>query len=135
MKKKKPRIPKAVIKRQTGEFQRTQTFRLEMPLQFLMLCKLVNTTPQQLITDFMENMAFGSWRREGREHARQHLATYFIEHGYGHEQYSADELKLMFAELDAMAMLFPKNGETDTLEAYSTWREKQQEYWFNRWLR
>ena len=134
MKKNKTRIRKPVMKWQSGDYQRTQTIKFELPLQFLMLCRLAGISPQQILTDFIDNLSGGSWKREGREKARQLLATYFIEHGYGNEMYSGDELTYMFSELDAMAMLFPKDGEPQMLDAYSLWREHHQEYWFNKWF-
>jgi hypothetical protein len=134
MKKNKNRIHKPVMKWQTGEYQPKQTFTFELPQQFLMLCKLADVSPQQLLSDFIDNLSSGSWKREGREKARQLLADYFIEHGYGKEHYSADELREMFAELDAMALLFPKNGNPEQLDAYSAWRASHQQYWFNKWL-
>ena len=133
MKKNKNRIRKPVMKWQTGEFQRTQTIKFELPLQFLMLCKLVDMSPQELLADFMDNLSCGSWKREGREKARQLLVEYFIEHGYGKGLYSEEDLRNMFRELDAMAFLFPKDGHSQILDAYSAWRESHQLYWFNKW--
>lgn len=134
MKKNKTRIHKPVMKWQTVGYEQTQTIRFDLPLQFLMLCKLTNITPEQLLSDFIDNLANGSWKREGREKARQLLADYFIEHGYGKETYTSDDLRTMISELDAMASLFPKNGDPDQLEAYSAFRESHQQYWFNKWL-
>ena len=135
MKKKKSRIRKPVMNWQTEAYCPKQTLTFEWPLQLLMICKLVNITPEQLLTDFIENISFGSWKREGRERSRQLLTEYFIEHGYGNEYYSADELKKMISELDAMALLFPRDGQPRHLDAYSRWRENQQEYWFQKWLK
>ena len=133
MKKSKNRIHKPVIKWQTGEFEQTQTITFDLPQQFLMLCKLADVSPQQVLSDFIDNLSNGSWKREGREKARHLLADYFIEHGYGKDNYSADELREMFTELDAMALLFPKNGNAGQLDAYSVWRTSHQQYWFDKW--
>ncbi|HUQ64732.1 MAG TPA: hypothetical protein VM101_01155 [Flavitalea sp.] len=133
MKKNKTRIRKTVIKWQTAGYQGTQTIKLEFPLQFLMICKLVDTPPEKLIIEFIDNLSSGSWKREGREKARQLLSEYFIELGYGKDAYSPDQLRNMFAELDAMALVFPKDGDVEQLEAYSTWRQNHQQYWFNKW--
>jgi hypothetical protein len=121
------------MKWQTGEFEQTQTITFDLPQQFLMLCKLANVSPQQLLSDFIDNLSNGSWKREGREKARHLLADYFIEHGYGKDHYSPDELREMFAELDAMAFLFPKNGNVSQLDVYSVWRTSHQQYWFEKW--
>ena len=134
MKKNKTRIRKPVMKWQTGDYQQKQTITFELPLQFLMICKLAEVTPQQLLSDFIDNLSTGTWHREGREKARRILIEYFIEHGYGKETYTTDDLRAMFAELDAMALLFPKNGDPGQLDAYSEWRASHQQYWFDKWL-
>ena len=133
MKKNKTRIRKPVMKWQTGAFQRTQTFKFELPLQFFMICKLVDIPPQEMLTDFMENLAFGSWKREGREKARQLILEYFIAHGYGNEHFSADQIKNLFSELDAIALLFPKDGDPGLIDTYSEWRDSHRQYWFDKW--
>ncbi len=99
-----------------------------------MICKIADVTPQQLLSDFIDNLSNGSWQREGREKARQLLNDYFIEHGYGKDLYTPDELRAMFDELDAVALLFPKNGEPEQLDMYSAWRTSHQQYWFDKWL-
>ena len=134
MAKKKTRISRPVIKRQTGDFQQTQSLKLDLPLQLLMLCKVINVTPQQLITDFIDNLSFGTWKREGRERARELLKDYFLEHGYGQEVFSQDELRSIFQELDAISLLFPKDAEPEVLSAYSSWRQAYQGYWLEKWL-
>jgi hypothetical protein len=133
MKKNKTRIRKPVMKWQTGEFQRTQNLKFELPLQFLMICKLVNVSPEEIISDFMDNLAFGSWKREGREKARQLIVDYFIAQGYGRDLYSPEDIKSLFAELDAMGLLFPKDGEPQIIDAYSSWRDNHRRYWFEKW--
>lgn len=134
MKRNKNRIRKPVMKWQTGEYEQKQTITFELPLQFLMICKLADVTPQQLIVDFIDNLSNGTWQREGREKARHLLTEYFIEHGYGKEIFTAEELSAMFGELDAMALLFPKLGDPDQLDAYAAWRSSHQQYWFDKWF-
>lgn len=134
MKKKKTRIHKPVTQWQSGQYQPKQTITFELPLQFLMICKLADISPQQLLTDFIDNLTNGTWKREGREKARQLLTEYFIEHGYAKDIFTGEELRAMFAELDAMALLFPKNGDSGQLDAYSAWRASYQQYWFDKWL-
>lgn len=133
MKKKKLRIRKPVMKWQTGAYQRSQTFKFELPPQFLMLCKLVNVAPEQMLTEFMDHLSFSSFRREGKDKARQALSEYFIAAGYGNGQYSEDELKCMFREMDAIGMLFPKDADAETIDAYAEWRASHQAYWFDKW--
>jgi hypothetical protein len=135
MKKKQGRIHKPVMKWQTGNYNSTQTLTFDLPQQFLMICKLADVTPQQIISDFMDNLSCGSWKREGRDTARRLLVEYFIEHGYGQRYYSTDELRIMFRELDAVGLLFPKEGAPEVLDAYADWRDKHHEYWLKKWSR
>jgi hypothetical protein len=123
------------MKWQTGDYQQNNTFKFELPLPFLMLCRLADVTPQQMITDFMDNLSLGSWKREGKDKGRQALVEYFIEIGYGQKFYTQEELRTMFKEMDAVGLLFPKEGEPEVLEAYSNFRETHNEYWFNKWYR
>lgn len=133
MSKKKNRIRKPVIKWQSGEYAAEQQLTFEFPIQFLMLCKLANTSPFQLLTDFIDNISCGTWKREGRDKAKSSLIDYFIEHGYGRHSFTPDELRLMFRELDAISLLFPKDAEPALLHMYADWREKYQQYWFSKW--
>jgi hypothetical protein len=135
MKKKRPRIAKPVMKWQTGDYSSTQTFTFDLPQQFLMICKLADVTPQEILIDFMDNLSCGSWKREGRENVRRLLVEYFIEHGYGRRQYSIEELKKLFGELDALSLLFPKDAQPEILDAYASWRDKHHEYWLEKWAR
>jgi len=52
---------------QVKKYARTQEFRFTLPYQFLLLCKLIEVPPGQLLLDFMDNLSCGSWKREGRD--------------------------------------------------------------------
>ena len=135
MKKKASRIHKPVISWQSGDYHPSQSLSFEFPQQFIMLCKLVGITPMQLLTDFVDNISCGSWKRQGRDAAKYFLVEYFIEHGYGNQAYSSEDLRSMFKELDAIGFLFPHDAGSDLLNAYSLWREKHQSYFFEKWSR
>ena len=140
VKKKKParavqQKPRPVKKWQTGDYDRHATFSFILPYPFLLLCRLMETTPADIIRDFMENLSFGSWNREGREAARRQLSDYFITQGHGGGRYSEEELRELFAEMDALGRLFPKNGKSKLIDLYAAWREKHHEYWFKKWKR
>jgi hypothetical protein len=120
---------------QTGEFSQHASFRFVLPYQFLLLCKLMDLTPRQALTDFMENLAHGSWKREGRDTVRERLKEYFIGHGYGIHLYSPDDISTIFEELNAIGMLFPKNADAALLDMHSAWRTKYYTFWFQKWYR
>lgn len=118
--------------RQVNEYSRTQELRFTLPYQFLLLCKLIEVPPQKLLLDFMDNLSCGSWKREGRDQAKEKLIEYFLEHKYGQDCYTPEDLKEMFKEMDAVGMLFPSN-DSDMIDIYSDWREKHNKFWFKKW--
>ena len=131
----KSRKPKPRFKWQTGAYARHAAYQFIIPDQFLMLCRLVDTPPRDLITDFMDNLACASWKREGRDQAKEHLINYFLAHGYGQEHYTQTDIRSMFKEMDVLGMLFPSNGSMKMIDHYSKWRKKQHRYWFRHWYR
>lgn len=110
-------------------------FTLSFPTQFLLLCRLTDTTPEQMIRDFIDNICCGSWKREGREEAKAHLVNYFIAHGYGQHYYSAHDIQHMFKELDAIGALFPANGKQKLVSLYAQWRNQHHRYFFKKWFK
>ena len=118
---------------QTGEYERNASFNFIIPYQFLLLCKLMNVTPKQMLTDFMDNLSCGSWKREGRDTAKARLIDYFIEHGYGQHKYSTEDIRIIFKELDALGLLWPTGASQELLELSTIFRTKYLEYWFGRW--
>lgn len=132
--KKRPAL-KPELKWQTGAYARHAEFSFMLPYQFLLLCKLIGITPRDMLLDFMDNLAHASWKREGRDEAKQHLVNYFIAHGYGQQHYTEAEIRQMFTQLDAVGILFPKNGKNKLVDLYSGWRKKHHNYWFKQWWR
>lgn len=139
--KKKPtpqqpqRKPKPELKWQTGAWDRVANFNFILPYQFLLLCRLVGVTPKEMITDFMDNLGCGSWNREGRGAAKEHLINYFMAHGYGQEYYSEADIRQIFKEMDAVGLLFPREGSGKLIDRYAKWRGQHQNWWFKKWFR
>jgi hypothetical protein len=132
--KEKSVVTKPLLKWQTGDYKRHANFRFILPYQFLLLCKLMNITPEDVIRDFTIHLDCGSWNREGKELAKEHLTNYFIACGYGQQYYSVDEIRTMFKEMDALGCLFPKNcNKMKLVNLYSKWRNKHQRWWFKKW--
>src|SRR5690606_37624847 len=102
---------KPVMKWQTGAYSRIAEFKITLPYPFLLLCKLVDTTPEQMLRDFADNLSCGSWKREGRTEAKTHLIDYFLAAGYGRGLYSEEEIRKIFSEMDAVGLLFPGNSK------------------------
>ncbi|WP_341838599.1 hypothetical protein WJU16_12300 [Chitinophaga pollutisoli] len=129
------RRPKPELKWQTGAYDRHAKIKFILPYQFLLLCKLVDKTPEEIIRDFTENLSCGSWKREGRDQAKEHLINYFIAHGYGQHHYNEEDIQQMFKEMDALGLLFPKDGKMKLIDLYANWRDKHHTYWFKKWFR
>ena len=133
-KKKLIRKPKPKLSWQTGDYDRCVEFNFILPYQFLLLCRLMDTTPEEVIRDFTDNLSCGSWNREGRDKAKEHLVNYFVAHGYGRHHYSEVDIRQMFREMDALGILFPTNGEREMVDLYAAWRDKHHTYWFEKRL-
>jgi hypothetical protein len=118
---------------QSGDYARHNSYQLTIPTQLLMMCRLLEITPRQLIIDFMDVLSCGSWKREGRQKCRETLIEYFIEQGYGRHIYTSADIKTMFGELDAIGSLFPKEAEPVFTELHAAWRENYHAYWFKKW--
>ncbi|NCI46711.1 hypothetical protein [Sediminibacterium soli] len=134
-KKSAPKKPKPELMWQTGKYDRHAQFSYFLPYQFLLLCKLLDVTPEDVVRDFTDNLSCGSWKREGRDKIKEHLINYFIEHGYGQHHYSEDDIREIFKEMDALGLLFPKEGKSKLVDKYANWRDKHYKYWFKKWFR
>jgi hypothetical protein len=129
---KKPTPP---ISWQQDDYNRHAEFSFTLPNQFLFLCKLMDVPPKQMLTDFMDNISCGSWKRDGRDNAKQKLIDYFLEHGYGSQHYSREEIIAIFKELDAIGMLYPFNADQDLINEHTRWRENYHTWWFQKWYK
>lgn len=123
------------LKWQTGDYDHHAEWEGMLPYSFLLIAKLVNEKPCNIVTDFMDNLSCGSWKREGRDKAKEKLVDYFIEHGYGQDYYTADDIRTMFKELNAIGMLWPDNGKPKWIDQHAKWRNKYYNYWFKKWYR
>ena len=130
-----PRKSKPKLKWQTGDYDRHAEFHFILPYKFLLLCRLMDVTPEGVIRDFADNLSCGSWKREGRDKAKEHLINYFIAHGYGQHHYSEEDIREMFKEMDALGLLFPRDGKSKLVDLYADWRDKHHAYWFKKWFR
>ena len=123
------------LKWQKDDFARLQEFRFHLPYGFLLLCKLWNTTPNDLLTDFMDNISCGSWKREEREEAKKNLKNYILEMGYGQQHYPKQDIEKMFEELETIGSLWPENAKMKMIKTHSRWRNKYYNWWFKKWYK
>lgn len=130
---KKPAKP--VLPWQTGHYAPVQEFRFAIPYSFLLLCKLFDVTPDDLLSDFMDNCSCGSWQREGRDEAKAYLLSYIIEMKYGRQYFTEAERLQQFTELDAIGMLWPGSENEKLYRLHLRWRKKYYNSWFKKWFR
>ena len=129
-------LPKGIkpdLKWQIKDFARTQELRFHFPNGFLLLCKLLDTPPDDIIDDFIHNLSCGSWKREGRDEAKLFLQRYVTEMKYGQLHYTELDIKQMFTELDAIGMLWPQNAKEKFRSLNVKWRDKYYNWWFKKW--
>lgn len=129
------KLPKPDQPWQTGHYARVQEFRFVIPHSFLLLCKLFDVTPDDLLSDFMDNYSCGSWKREGRDDAKAYLLSYIIEMKYGEKYFTEKERLQQFTELDAIGMLWPGSENKKLYRLHLRWRDKYYKSWFKKWFR
>jgi len=47
---------------------------------------------------------------------------------------SEDDIREIFKEMDALGLLFPKEGKSSLVDKYASWRDKHYKYWFKKWF-
>jgi hypothetical protein len=129
------KMPEPELKWQFDAYAKIQEFRFILPYGFLLLCRLWNTSPNEVLGDFMDNLSCGSWKREGRDEAKINLFNYIIEMKYGQDHYAEDDLLQMFTELDAIGMLWPEHCKGKFMSMHARWRDKYYNWWFKKWHR
>src|SRR4030095_5422788 len=87
--------PSPNLKWQKDEFARTQELRYHIPYALLLLCKLWSIPPDDLLSDLMDNLACGNWKREGKEAVKAHLKNYILDSGYGQQHYTKEDIQKM----------------------------------------
>ena len=132
-----PKLPKKLPppkqKWQQNDFARLQEFRFHIPYGMLLLCKLWGITPNDLLSDFMDNLSCGSWQREGRDEAKKYLKGYITEMGYGQKFYTKEDVEKMFAELESIGMLWPEKAKIKFIKVHARWRDRYYDWWFKKW--
>jgi hypothetical protein len=133
---KKQKTKEAVPRQpwQQGKYARRLKLDIILPYQFLLLCRLWEVNPEDLITDFLDNLSHASWKREGRDTAKQKLVEYCLESGYGKNLYTEQQIIQIFKEIDAIGMMFPAKAGAMLLEKYVAFRDVYQDHWFNQWF-
>jgi hypothetical protein len=112
-------------------YSRTQEFKIVLPLQFWLLCKLLQTPPGKVLIEFMRNVGRES---DAIDEPRKNIAKdYFLECGYGQENLTRKDIQQMLLELDAIASLWPGMGTSRHMERHVQLRDRYHELWEKKW--
>jgi hypothetical protein len=106
---------------------------LRIPSEVVMLCKLMNTRPHDVVQAFLSCLAVEK-DKDNPEEAKQACADFFIHYGFGNSYYSKDEIRQMFAELGKVNDLMPENPSMKFLDQHCSWERKYNKQWFKSWF-
>ena len=111
-------------------------FKLLVPSNFRMLCALLETEPEKILTDFLWFVSHDNTEASGKQ--RSAAVEYFIINGYGQKIYDEKDIREMFKELEAIRCLSPeindKDISWDQLTRHYSWNHMYIQYWFKKWF-
>lgn len=104
-----------------------QTIELNIPQQLQMLCELLETTPQQILQGFINDMSLEAGSNGSDE--RRMAVEYFMRCGYGMHRYEFEEVEQMFDGLNWLRwQQYEKKGA-----AFKALQKQFLKEWFNEW--
>lgn len=125
----KKRAPKP---KKPWEGSQVLDFRLRIPCDVVMMCKLANVAPNDLLSSFL--CCLGVEKDEKNPlAAKEACIDFFIRYGHGSDYYSEDEIRKMFKELAMVNDLWPDNGTMKFIDVHAHWRKKYSKNWFKKW--
>lgn len=102
-----------------------QTITLEIPKQLQMLCELLETTPQQVLQSFINDVSL-EVNSSGSDERRM-AVEHFMRVGYGMHRYGFEEVEQMFDGLNWLRwQQYEKKGK-----AFKALRKQFLKEWFN----
>jgi hypothetical protein len=99
--------------------------------QLKMLCELLDTTPQQVLQDFADNLSL-DYRHTNGSDERSMAVEYFMRVGYGMYRFSYEEIEHLFDELNTIRYNFYSYGNSREQE-YIRERNRQYQKLFRQW--
>jgi hypothetical protein len=104
-----------------------QIIALEIPKQLQMLCELLETTPQEILQAFINDVSL-EVNSSGSDE-RSQAVSYFMRVGYGMHRYNFEEVEQMFDGLNWMRFQqYETRGKT-----FAALRNKFLNEWFAEW--
>jgi hypothetical protein len=114
-------------------YSASQDFHMIIPYQFLLLCRLLDMPPQNVLYEFMCNAGFESYGRGQEQKAK--AMEYFISCRYGQKFLVEDDVRLLFKELDSIAYLSPTTTHKKFANLHRKWRNKYYLFFYSKWYR
>ena len=105
------------------------TIRINKQLE--MICQTLETTPEQVLQAFADNLSLDHRHTSGSDERRM-AVEYFLRVGYGTHLFEADEIETMFDELNTVRYSFYDYGNSRESE-YLKERDKQYKRLFRQW--
>lgn len=104
-----------------------QQITLNVPKQLDMLCELLETTPQQILQSFINDVSL-EVNSSGSDERRM-AVEYFMRCGYGMHRYEFDDVEQMFDSLNWLRFQqYEKKGA-----AFKKLQEQFLKQWFEEW--
>lgn len=100
---------------------------LEIPKQLQLLCLLLETTPEEILQGFINDVSLEVGSNGSDE--RMMAVEYFLRVGYGMHRYDYEDIETMFDDLDWLR--FQQYG--NKRKAFETLQKQFLEEWFIKW--
>jgi len=97
-----------------------KTIKIRINLQFANLCDLLETTPEKILQDFVDNVSLDIRHSHGDD-ARSLAVEYFMGMNYGTHRLDIMEIGMIFSQLEHIRQELEKKGRGGGLRQYREW--------------
>ena len=94
-----------------------KTIKIRINLAFANLCELLETSPEQVLQDFVDNVSLDVLRSHSEE-ARSRSVEYFMSMNYGTHVFDIVEIGMIFSHLEHIRQDMQKTGRVSSIRHY-----------------
>ena len=94
-----------------------KTIKIRINLAFSNLCELMETSPEQILQDFVDNVSLDVLRSHSEE-ARSRSVEYFMSMNYGTHVFDIVEIGMIFSHLEHIRQDMQKKGRVSSIRHY-----------------
>lgn len=105
--------------------------KIKINTQLAMLCELLDTTPETVIQEFINNLSLDHKYTSGSDERRM-AADYFVRVGYGMHRFTVAEVYLMFDDLNSIRLEASGHSKEEKQQS-SRKREKMLRAFYKEW--